>query len=68
MVEYAIKNKTHKVVISCEELANARSENEVLTNLARQIGYIPLFQFMNAINNMMDMAITATTGQKAGEC
>lgn len=66
MVEYAIKNKTHKVVISCEELANARSENEVLTNLARQIGYIPLFQFMNAINNMMDMAITATTGQKAG--
>ncbi|KAF9326844.1 mitochondrial escape protein 2 [Podila minutissima] len=66
MVEYVIKNKTHKVVIRCEELANARSENEVLTTLARQIGYIPLFQFMNAINNMMDMAITATTGQKAG--
>ncbi|KAG0021701.1 mitochondrial escape protein 2 [Podila clonocystis] len=66
MVEYVIKNKTHKVVIRCEELANARSENEVLTTLAKQIGYIPLFQFMNAINNMMDMAITATTGQKAG--
>ncbi|KAG0334793.1 mitochondrial escape protein 2 [Podila horticola] len=66
MVEYVIKDKTHKVVIRCEELANARSENEVLTTLAKQIGYIPLFQFMNAINNMMDMAITATTGQKAG--
>ncbi|KAG0096400.1 mitochondrial escape protein 2 [Podila epicladia] len=66
MVEYVIKNKTHKVVIRCEELANARSESEVLTTLAKQIGYIPLFQFMNAINNMMDMAITATTGQKAG--
>ncbi|KAG0347787.1 mitochondrial escape protein 2 [Podila humilis] len=66
MVEYAIKNKTHKVIIHCEELANARSESEVLSNLAKQIGYIPLFQFMNAINNMMDMAITATTGQKAG--
>jgi ABC-type lipoprotein export system ATPase subunit len=67
MVEYVIKDKTHKVVIRCEELANARSENEVLTILAKQIGYIPLFQFMDAINNMMDMAITATTGQKAGK-
>ncbi|KAG0304712.1 mitochondrial escape protein 2 [Dissophora globulifera] len=66
MVEYAIKDKTHKVIIRCEELANARSEGEVLTGLAKQVGYIPLFQFMNNLNNMMDMAITATTGQKAG--
>ncbi|CAO3564188.1 unnamed protein product [Mortierella alpina] len=66
MVEYVIKDKKHKVVIKCEELANARSEGEVLTNLAKQVGYIPLFQFMTTINNMMDMAITATTGQKAG--
>ncbi|KAF8962253.1 mitochondrial escape protein 2 [Entomortierella lignicola] len=66
MVEYAIKEKKHKVIIRCEELANARSEGEILTNLAEQIGYVPLFQFMNNLNNMMDMAITATTGQKAG--
>ncbi|KAF9214507.1 mitochondrial escape protein 2 [Podila verticillata] len=66
MVDYVIKHKKHKVVISCEELANARSESELLSNLAKQIGYIPLFQFMTTINNMMDMAITATTGQKAG--
>ncbi|KAI8606130.1 RNA12 protein-domain-containing protein [Dissophora ornata] len=56
----------HKIIIRCEELANARSEGEVLTNLAKQVAYIPLFQFMNNLNNMMDMAITATTGQKAG--
>ncbi|KAF8937304.1 RNA12 protein-domain-containing protein [Dissophora ornata] len=66
MVDYVIKDKKHKVVIRCEELANARSESELLVNLAKQVGYIPLFQFMSTINNMMDMAITATTGQKAG--
>ncbi|KAG0366425.1 RNA12 protein-domain-containing protein [Gamsiella multidivaricata] len=66
MVEYAIKEKKHRVVLRCEELANARSEGEVLTNLAKQVGYVPLFQFMNTFNNMMDMAIAATTGQKAG--
>ncbi|KAF9962961.1 mitochondrial escape protein 2 [Modicella reniformis] len=66
MVQYAIKDKTHKIIIRCEELANARSEGEILTNLAKQVGYIPLFQFMNNLNNMMDMAIAATTGQKAG--
>lgn len=67
LVDYVIKQKKHKVVIRCEELANARSDSELLSNLAKQIGYIPLFQFMTTINNMMDMAITATTGQKAGK-
>ncbi|KAG0217527.1 mitochondrial escape protein 2 [Mortierella sp. NVP41] len=66
MVEYVIKEKKHKVIIRCDELANARSEGELLTNLAKQVGYIPLFQFMNTVNNMVDVAITATTGQKAG--
>ncbi|KAG0308195.1 mitochondrial escape protein 2 [Dissophora globulifera] len=66
MVEYVVKEKKHKVIIRCEELANARSESEILINLAKQVGYIPLFQFMSTINNMADMAITATTGQKAG--
>ncbi|KAF9428204.1 mitochondrial escape protein 2 [Podila epigama] len=66
LVDYVIKEKKHKVVIRCEELANSRSDSELLSNLAKQIGYIPLFQFMTTINNMMDMAITATTGQKAG--
>lgn len=67
MVEHVIKDKKHKVIIRCDELANARGESELLTNLAKQIGYTPLFQFMNTINNMVDVAITATTGQKAGE-
>ncbi|KAF9178843.1 mitochondrial escape protein 2 [Haplosporangium sp. Z 767] len=66
MVEYAIKDKKRKVIIRCEELANSRGEGEILNNLAKQVGYIPLFQFMNTLNNTMDMAITATTGQKAG--
>ncbi|KAF9927352.1 mitochondrial escape protein 2 [Linnemannia zychae] len=66
MVDHVIKDKKHKVIIRCDELSNARSESELLTNLAKQVGYIPLFQFMNTINNMVDVAITATTGQKAG--
>ncbi|KAF9195937.1 mitochondrial escape protein 2 [Haplosporangium sp. Z 11] len=66
MVDYVIKDKKHKVIISCEELANARSDAELLGILAKQVGYVPLFQFLTAINNMLDMTITATTGQKAG--
>jgi uncharacterized radical SAM superfamily protein len=66
MVDTVIKDKKHKVIIRCEELASARSEADLLSNLAKQVGYVPLFQFMAAINNMVDMAITATTGQKAG--
>ncbi|KAF8952689.1 mitochondrial escape protein 2 [Entomortierella lignicola] len=67
MVKHAISGKNNKVVINCEELANARTESEVLVNLAKQVGYIPLFQFIPALINMLDVAIAAaTSGQKTG--
>ncbi|KAF9975836.1 mitochondrial escape protein 2 [Actinomortierella ambigua] len=67
MVDFVVKEKHHKVILHCEELVNSRSDSEMLPKLAKQVGYIPLFQFMSNINNMIDMAITATTGQKAGK-
>ncbi|KAF9357188.1 mitochondrial escape protein 2 [Mortierella sp. AD094] len=67
MVKHAISDKNNKVVIDCEELANARSESEVLSSLATQIGYYPLFQFIPTMINMLDVAVAAaTSGQKSG--
>ncbi|KAG0001952.1 mitochondrial escape protein 2 [Entomortierella chlamydospora] len=67
MVKHAISDKNNRVVINCEELANARSESEMLSSLATQVGYYPLFQFIPAMVNMLDVAVAATTsGQKSG--
>ncbi|KAF9416915.1 mitochondrial escape protein 2 [Entomortierella beljakovae] len=62
LVENAVKGKNNKILIDCEELANARSEAEVLSSLASQIGYYPLFQFISAMMNLLDVAVAAATG------
>jgi hypothetical protein len=54
-------------LIDCEKLTNTRSENELISELANQIGFYPLFQFVTTIVNLVDVGIAAATGgEKSG--
>ncbi|KAF9115099.1 mitochondrial escape protein 2 [Mortierella sp. AM989] len=67
MVKKAIKGKNNRIIINCEDLAGARSESELLSFLAQQIGYTPLFQFIPMVMNLVDTAVAAAgTGSKSG--
>ncbi|KAJ1907043.1 mitochondrial escape protein 2 [Tieghemiomyces parasiticus] len=66
IVRQVTKDRPYQIVIQADELARARNEHEMLVILAKQVGYRPVFSFMQNATNLMDMAITATTGQKAG--
>ena len=54
-----------KLIIRCGDILN-KSESEVISKLANQVGYFPLFAMFQSLSKMVDMAVTATTGQKSG--
>ncbi|KAK9717133.1 mitochondrial escape protein 2 [Basidiobolus ranarum] len=56
----------HKVIIDCKKISAARNDNELLKNLAKQVGYFPLFSYLVGATNLLDNFVSATTGQKAG--
>ncbi|KAH9946331.1 RNA12 protein-domain-containing protein [Epithele typhae] len=54
------------MVIDVGALSKVGSETALLSGLASQTGYWPIFSFLNSINNMIDLASTGLIGQKAG--
>ncbi|KAI9249027.1 RNA12 protein-domain-containing protein [Sporodiniella umbellata] len=56
----------YKIYIDCGKIANARNQSEITKNLAKEVGYFPLFTWIASMNGFIDTMIMATTGQKAG--
>ncbi|KAJ1973144.1 mitochondrial escape protein 2 [Dimargaris verticillata] len=66
IVSQVTRDRPYKLVIDVNQLAQARTAHDLLVGLAKQVGYRPVFGFMEKVTNFMDLAVTATTGQKAG--
>ncbi|KAG5645040.1 hypothetical protein DXG03_007219 [Asterophora parasitica] len=54
------------LIIDCRSLQNAASDSQVVSELATQTGYWPVFTFLNSMNNLIDLASVGVIGQKAG--
>ncbi|KAF7292929.1 hypothetical protein MIND_01192000 [Mycena indigotica] len=59
------ENKRTVLTIDCRELQDATSDVQVIDILARQVGYWPVFSFLNSINQIVDMVTVGIMGQKA---
>ncbi|KAH8102922.1 RNA12 protein-domain-containing protein [Cristinia sonorae] len=58
--------KRKKLVIDVRELTKANSEMRLVSGLAVQTGYWPVFSFLNSVNNLIDLASVGLIGQKTG--
>lgn len=52
--------------VDCADLVKARNDPEFITTAAHQLGYFPVFPWMNNISSFIDLAIQGLTGQKGG--
>ncbi|KAH9832790.1 mitochondrial escape protein 2-like [Teratosphaeria destructans] len=69
VVDHALKGQrdAHRVlVIDCKTVQEARSEAATIQAAANQVGYRPVFSWVNNISGLMDLAAQGLTGMKAG--
>ncbi|KAI5124079.1 hypothetical protein M0805_003906 [Coniferiporia weirii] len=59
-------NERPVLTIDCAELYKTSSDSALLTSLARQTGYWPVFPFINSLNSLIDIASVGLIGQKVG--
>jgi hypothetical protein len=52
------------LVIDCRELLKTTSDAQLFSTLARQVGYWPVFGFLNSMGHLVDLAAVGLTGQK----
>ncbi|KAJ7090200.1 RNA12 protein-domain-containing protein [Mycena belliarum] len=66
LLEAVLKDAGRNVLtIDCRALQNAASDTQLITVLAGQVGYWPVFSFLNSINHLIDLASVGLIGQKA---
>ncbi|CUM64078.1 uncharacterized protein PRCAT00001667001 [Priceomyces carsonii] len=57
----------HKTLyIDCEKLAKSRTDNALLKSTASELGYFPIFTWVNGISQFIDLGVQGLTGQKSG--
>lgn len=61
----ALADFRHKLVIDCKPIQEARSDSATIAAAASEVGYRPVFSWMNNISSLIDTA-TQTLGANAG--
>jgi hypothetical protein len=66
VLDQALKNKKYKVLIDCKPIQEARGDSATIRAAAAEVGYKPVFSWMNSISGMIDLAAQGATGMKTG--
>lgn len=66
VLEQALKEHKYKVIIDCKQIQDARGDTSKISRAAAQVGYRPIFSWMNSISSFIDLAAQGMIGTKAG--
>jgi hypothetical protein len=64
LISLRVITARYHATIDCDELINI-PEHEMLSRLARQVGFYPQLNFLVSASGIIDILIAATTGTKA---
>lgn len=54
------------LTIDCSKLIESRSEAAFIKEIAAQVGYRPVFSWINNLSSLIDLIVQGVIGQKAG--
>ncbi|KAK2865292.1 hypothetical protein FQN49_003722 [Arthroderma sp. PD_2] len=66
VLDEALKNYKNKLVIDCKPIQEARGDSSMIAAAATEVGYRPVFSWMNSISSVVDVATQSAIGTKAG--
>lgn len=66
VVDQALKHRRNTLVIDCKPIKEARGDSATINAAAVEVGYRPVFSWMNSISGLIDLAAQGTTGIKTG--
>ncbi|GES66653.1 RNA12 protein [Aspergillus terreus] len=66
VMNQALAPYKYKVVIDCKQIQDARGDTAKIARAASQVGYRPVFSWMNSISSFVDLAAQGMIGTKAG--
>lgn len=66
LIDQALSHVPQKLVIDCKKIQDARGDSKTINAAANEVGYRPVFSWMNSFSSMIDLAAMGTIGTKTG--
>lgn len=66
VLDEVLKDREHKLVIDCKPIQEAHGDSATIAAAAAEVGYWPVFSWMNSFSSVIDMATQSMLGTKAG--
>lgn len=66
VMQHALHDRRNILYIDCDKLVKSRSDAQFIANAAHEVGYFPVFPWLNSFAGVFDLAIQSLTGQKSG--
>ena len=64
VLDQALKEVRYKLVIDCKPIQEARGDSATICAAAAEVGYRPVFSWMNSMSSLIDLAAQTTVGTK----
>lgn len=66
VLDQALEDRKYKLVIDCKPIQEARGDSATIGAAAAEVGYKPVFSWLNSISSLIDLAAQGTIGTKTG--
>jgi hypothetical protein len=66
VIDQAVKGMNNTLIIDCKPIQEANGDSATINAAAAQVGYRPVFSWMNHFSSLIDLAAQGTIGTKAG--
>ncbi|KAI4237680.1 MAG: hypothetical protein LQ352_007927, partial [Teloschistes flavicans] len=66
VLDEALKGRRNTLLIDCKPIQEARGDSSTIFAAAREVGYRPVFSWMNTFSSLIDLAAQGTIGTKTG--
>ncbi|KAL8764537.1 MAG: hypothetical protein Q9203_007033 [Teloschistes exilis] len=66
ILDEALKGRRNTLLIDCKPIQEARGDSSTIFAAAREVGYRPVFSWMNTFSSLIDLAAQGTIGTKTG--
>lgn len=66
VLDQALKDRKYTLLIDCKPIQEAHGDSATIGAAAVEVGYRPVFSWMNSLSSMMDLASQGIIGTKTG--
>jgi hypothetical protein len=66
IMDQALAHRKNTLLIDCKPIQEARGDSATIGAAAAEVGYRPVFSWMNSVSSLIDLAAQGTIGVKSG--